>query len=203
MLPDRNDLLENESYLEKFIRNDHIDTSGIQPEVLASWQRCKGHVDPNKGKNNVMWPVSKMLHIMHKYTEFIEIAVPAMENIYNFVQGSGFSITIEIVENGKQYAFGRGYTWSGLPYYIPPPDKNTAGGYQLEEILFLPISNVDFRENKDRFFFGYRYLISNNNHSTISAMVDNPMASITRWQLQYEIMRVRFYPEGERGSVPT
>lgn len=92
---------QEKSIWERFIEGEPIDASNIQPEVLDSWQRCKGKVNPHKGKNSEKMSVQDFDQIKQKYRKLIDIAVPAMENFYNFVKGSGFSITLEAVENNN------------------------------------------------------------------------------------------------------
>ncbi|HBW35642.1 MAG TPA: sigma-54-dependent Fis family transcriptional regulator, partial [Desulfosporosinus sp.] len=94
---------QEKSLWQKFIEGEPIDTSKLKPEVLDSWQRCKGKVNPRKGKNYDIWSAKDVERIKLKYRELIEIAVPAMDNFYNFVKGSGFSITLEAVENNDHF----------------------------------------------------------------------------------------------------
>jgi len=105
---------------------------------------------------------------------------------------------IFVDENNQSYAYSRGYTNSGLPYYTPPENKNTADGETLiEEIIFLPISNKEFIENKQDYFFGFRFLIQKTINSTIN-LIDNPFIGVSKFQITYEICRIRYYPLGEK-----
>jgi len=92
---------EKKSVWEKFIDSKEIDTKKLQLEVLDSWQRCKGVLNPYKEKNSDILSPREFDRINVKYKELIDIAVPAMENFYNFVQGSGFSITLATNYNGE------------------------------------------------------------------------------------------------------
>jgi len=101
-------------------------------------------------------------------------------------------------EDNESYAYSRGYTNSGLPFYTPPKDKNITDGQLLvEEVVFLPITNSQFAENRRDYFFGYRMLFQKTNHSTVNLM-SNPKMSVTRFQITFEISRIRYYPSGEK-----
>jgi hypothetical protein len=99
-----------------------------------------------------------------------------------------------IEENEKSFFYSRGYTKSGLPYYIPPNDKNT-GIHAMDEVLFLPITLGEFRNNNDDYFFGYRFLIAVTNQNTV-ALEGLSDTSVTNVELHYEITRIRYYPDG-------
>ncbi|MHB8075863.1 sigma-54-dependent Fis family transcriptional regulator [Desulfosporosinus fructosivorans] len=91
---------QEKSIWEKFIEGEDIDTTKLQSEVLDSWQRCKGVFNPYKEKNSNILSPEDFDRLKFKYRKLLDIAVPAMENFYNFVRGSGFSITLATVDNG-------------------------------------------------------------------------------------------------------
>ena len=105
-----------------------------------------------------------------------------------------------VTEDSKEYAYNRSFTASGLPFYTPPPEKNCGDGYRLHEFIFLPISNSDFKNVKDKYFFGFRYLISNNKFILAEAAQEFTR-SLTSTQLQFEISRIRYYPSGDKHIV--
>ncbi|MCL6476955.1 MAG: sigma 54-interacting transcriptional regulator [Peptococcaceae bacterium] len=86
---------------EKFVKNDPFDYSLVRPEVLSSWERCRGKVDPYKEKNLCVLPSEDFERIKTKNSELIDIAILVMENLYNFVRGSGFAIALLLVESGR------------------------------------------------------------------------------------------------------
>lgn len=88
---------------EKFIEGESINASFVRPEILESWRRCKGKVDPFKDKNTDLLSPEDFEEFKLKYRELIDIAVPAMENFYNFVKGSGFSIVLVGIDGDKHY----------------------------------------------------------------------------------------------------
>lgn len=92
---------QGKSMWEEFIQGRSIDTSKLSIEVLNSWQRCKGKVDPYKKKNLEMVSPKDLEELKFKYRDLIDIGVPTMDNFYNYVKGSGFSILLGPVENGE------------------------------------------------------------------------------------------------------
>ncbi len=84
---------------EKFVNHEPFDFSVVRPEVLSSWERCRGKIDPYKHKNEEILPGAEFERIKTKNQELINIAIQVMENLYNFVKGSGFAISLQLVEN--------------------------------------------------------------------------------------------------------
>jgi len=105
-----------------------------------------------------------------------------------------------VTEGDRTFPYKRGFSLSGLPYYTPPLEKNVKDGYRLDEVLFLPISNREFKTNKDKYFFGFRYLISNNNFTMIDVMKQIQTA-VANMDIQYEVSRIRYYPDGEKSII--
>jgi transcriptional regulator with PAS, ATPase and Fis domain len=88
---------------ETFIKGEPADMSGIRPEIIASWQRCLGKVDPYKKKNTEVISAEAFKELKIKNSELIDIAIPVMDNIYSFVKGSGFSVNLCAVEGKNIY----------------------------------------------------------------------------------------------------
>lgn len=86
---------------KKFIQDRSINTSELRIEVLKSWQRCKGKVDPYKTKNLKRLSPKEFEELRFKYRDLIDIGLPVAENFYKFVKDSGFSILLGAVENGR------------------------------------------------------------------------------------------------------
>ena len=98
-----------------------------------------------------------------------------------------------VTEQGPMFPYTREYTKSGLPFYYPPHEKNQNEEYSLYEFIFLPIPTKEWDAKKSVYFFGYRFLMSNDIYSTIESLESVAISSI-RLQVQYEITRIRFYP---------
>ena len=99
-----------------------------------------------------------------------------------------------VTENEKTFSYARGYTTAGMPVYTPPDGKNT-GEVKLDEVIFLPITNEEFKTNTEDYFFGFRFLLSKSGTSSF-ALIQDAMMSITDLQIQYEVTRIRYYPDG-------
>lgn len=95
------DINQEKSIWKEFVEDRSIDTSELRIEVLNSWQRCKGKVDPYKKKNLDRLSPKEFEELRSKYRDLIDIGLPVAENFYKFVKGSGFSIILGAVENGK------------------------------------------------------------------------------------------------------
>lgn len=96
-----NQQTEVKNVWEKFVNNEPVDLYAVRPEVLTSWERCRGKIDTYKEQNLEVLSVEDFEKVKSKNIELINIAIPVMENLYNFVRGSGFSITLLVVENNS------------------------------------------------------------------------------------------------------
>jgi len=77
-----------------------------------------------------------------------------------------------VQEGENMWPYQRRYTDSGLPYYSPPVEKNNSEETKILEVLFIPISNEDFDNDKENYFFGYMYLFFHEAHSTMTFTQD-------------------------------
>jgi transcriptional regulator of acetoin/glycerol metabolism len=79
-----------DSARETFYHNPIATISEIRPEVLASWQRSWGYgVDPECVEKIVLAP-KELLERIENNRALYESAVPALEDMHNYVKGSGF-----------------------------------------------------------------------------------------------------------------
>lgn len=81
---------------KKFVAGDSdIDQSIIPPELLDSWRRCKAlRVDPNLPPENRILTGEELNVLLLKNKEFIDISRPYMNNLYRFLEGSGFLVSL-------------------------------------------------------------------------------------------------------------
>ena len=86
---------------ENFVTAAVVDLD-IVPEIIAeSWKRCrKAGIDPYDGVKIDIMPQEELNKLRSKMSTLISITRPFMENLYNFVAGSGF-IVILSDENGN------------------------------------------------------------------------------------------------------
>ena len=86
---------------EHFVAKAVIDMD-IVPEIIAgSWQRCRqAGIDPYNGGSITIMDETELKNLRNQKSTLIAIARPFMENIYNFVAGSGFAVILSD-ETGK------------------------------------------------------------------------------------------------------
>ena len=87
-----------QTYLEwkKFISGDtRVDKSIIPQEVFDSWMRCAGlGVDPLSKPENKVMVEEGLDELLLKNKEFIDVSLPFMKNLYRFLEGSGFLVSL-------------------------------------------------------------------------------------------------------------
>ncbi len=103
-----------------------IDKHPPDPVVLSSWQRCAPLFDPNLRTRPKSLNEMALSAILKSQAELVTIAVPYMEDIYQFIEGSNNAIILtdgttcvleilgdkETVEIINDYRMGRGSYWS-------------------------------------------------------------------------------------------
>lgn len=80
----------------KFISGDpKVDSSIIPQEVLDSWWRCaRLGVDPLSKPKNMVLIGQELDELLLKNKEFIDVSRPFMKNLYRFLEGSGFVVSL-------------------------------------------------------------------------------------------------------------
>ncbi|MRR18076.1 MAG: PAS domain-containing protein [Deltaproteobacteria bacterium] len=80
----------------KFISGDPgIDTSIIPQEILDSWRRCAQlGVNPLSEPDNKVLAGEELEALLLKNKEFIDVSRPFMKNLYRFLEGSGFMVSL-------------------------------------------------------------------------------------------------------------
>ena len=82
-------------------------TSGLRPQILASWVRCQGAgVNPYNNSLHSGLEVSDLRRMLTEKRELIKIAKPIMTNLYQFVQGSGFVVVLADEQGYIMEVFG-------------------------------------------------------------------------------------------------
>ncbi len=86
---------------EKFIKTGILDADKVRPVIAESWQRCrKADVNPYCSGSRQVLKEPELTQLLNRKKDLIAITRPFMENVYNFVAGSGF-IVILSDENGN------------------------------------------------------------------------------------------------------
>ncbi|MCB9421806.1 MAG: PTS-dependent dihydroxyacetone kinase operon transcriptional regulator DhaR [Ardenticatenaceae bacterium] len=116
-------------YWHSFMTNGHvqaIDDHPLDLVILASWQRCAPLFDPNLRARPKSLNETALSAILKSQADLMTIAIPYMEDVYQFIEGSNNAIiltdgttcalevlgdkeTVKIVED---YRMGRGSYWS-------------------------------------------------------------------------------------------
>lgn len=109
-----------------YIENGVLDIQQLRPEVANSWQRCRNlKVDPYQ-EGNLQVNQLELRERLYNNQHLLKVARPFMDNLYNFVKGSGFQVVLtdelgfllevlgdnEIVSRTKQVLLCPGGNWS-------------------------------------------------------------------------------------------
>ena len=77
----------------KFIRSERIDGAIIPAEIAESWERCRQMgVDPLKIVEHRILSGDELRDLLARNSELITTSGPFMENMYQFVKGTGFFV---------------------------------------------------------------------------------------------------------------
>lgn len=80
---------------EHFVSTAIIDSDMVREEIAGSWQRCRqAEIDPHKGGQIRVMTEEELARLRNRKSELIANTRPFMENIYNFVAGSGFIVIL-------------------------------------------------------------------------------------------------------------
>jgi transcriptional regulator of acetoin/glycerol metabolism len=73
-----------------FVAGRETEEGCVRPEILGSWRRCLGRVDPYQKLNGVVLGEEELLRRVESNRELLTIGGPVMDALYKFVEGSGF-----------------------------------------------------------------------------------------------------------------
>ncbi|HEY3398990.1 MAG TPA: sigma-54-dependent Fis family transcriptional regulator [Geothrix sp.] len=80
---------------DRFIRAGKIEPGTLEPELEASWRRCKAAgVDPLAGRSTVILGSAEFSALAERKQDLIRVAKPFMENLYSLVAGSSFVVLL-------------------------------------------------------------------------------------------------------------
>lgn len=86
---------EIKSAWKSFISGGSIDNENIRELIRDSWNRCRNYgVDPFKLKNITIYEGNVLEEHLRKYKKLIDISLPVMKNLYNFVADGRFIIAL-------------------------------------------------------------------------------------------------------------
>jgi transcriptional regulator of acetoin/glycerol metabolism len=79
---------------QQYIEHGVLDIQQIRPEVGISWQRCRNlRLDPHPPLPDRINPI-ELRERLYKNQNLVKIARPSMENLYQFVRGTGFEVVL-------------------------------------------------------------------------------------------------------------
>ncbi|ADK81748.1 sigma-54-dependent Fis family transcriptional regulator [Sediminispirochaeta smaragdinae] len=80
---------------ERFITKGRIEEGALRKEITEAWIRCiNASVDPFADRSSTVLPQPFLNEILKHHKTLIDIARPFMENLYQFVAGSGFVVIL-------------------------------------------------------------------------------------------------------------
>lgn len=109
-----------------YIEDGVLDVQLLRPEVASSWNRCRSlNINPLQVVDGYINQLELSERLYHKQ-HLVKIARPFMDNLYNFVRGSGFQVVLadehgfllevmgdnEIVSRTQQVHLCPGGNWS-------------------------------------------------------------------------------------------
>lgn len=109
---------------QMYINSEKADYSAIRPEILESWSYCRGRVDPYKEKNDQFLSKDEFAAVKADHQDLVQIALPVMQKLHSFVQGSDFAIHFAIMVDsslvhteliGDQHALRLAHNVNAIP----------------------------------------------------------------------------------------
>lgn len=79
----------------KFIKGESTETIEVRQVILNSWKKsARNGINPFQKKVNRVSTKKEIDYTEHLNKDLIDICLPVMENLYRFVAGSGFTVTL-------------------------------------------------------------------------------------------------------------
>lgn len=146
---------EIQNQWENFIKNNEI-PKNIRPDILSSWLRCKEYkIDTNNGEGKKI-PKGEFEKILNEKKELIQIAIPAMIDLYKIVEATNYSIVLtdenavvievignqQIMKKNQKLNFLRGCRWKeedvgtnaiGTSLYLNKPIQTLAAEHYCKQ----------------------------------------------------------------------
>jgi len=78
----------------RYVENDVLDVQQLRPEVANSWQRCRNlNINPFHEADDYVNHL-ELRERLYRKQHLVKVARPFMDNLYNFVKGSGFQVVL-------------------------------------------------------------------------------------------------------------
>lgn len=78
----------------RYVEDDRLDLQLVRAEVAASWQRCRSLAVNPFDESEASIDPSELRERLFQRQNLVKLARPFMENLYNFVRGSGFEVIL-------------------------------------------------------------------------------------------------------------
>ncbi|WP_243374255.1 sigma-54-dependent Fis family transcriptional regulator [Geotalea sp. SG265] len=76
------------------MESNHLDVQLLRPEVASSWERCRNlNVNPFQEADGYVNQL-ELRERLYRKQHLLKVARPFMDNLYNFVKGSGFQVVL-------------------------------------------------------------------------------------------------------------
>ena len=80
---------------QKFVTEGRVDSDQVREVIMKSWYYCvNAGVDPYQKKVKELSEGQELQARLAENEELIKLSLPVMENLYQFVAGSGFTVTL-------------------------------------------------------------------------------------------------------------
>jgi hypothetical protein len=108
-------------------------------------------------------------------------------------------LKLRVVENRNLWEYQLRAVTNAPLVYVPPPEKNELLQTGWDEVLFLPVTPLEFKVKRQS-RVGYRFRFSSSNHSRIH-LLGFPDDGVGTYEIGYEVSRLFFRPKGKAGIV--
>jgi len=80
---------------QEFVKSGRLPTGHLHPVVQASWQRCHDWgVNPHNGHSDNVLEPQELKRVIKEHEQLISIALPLMQQLNQYVVGSGFLVIL-------------------------------------------------------------------------------------------------------------
>lgn len=124
--------------------------SSLRPEILRAWMRCSGHISPYVTVAPQI-SGSELAERLAAAKSLLEVGTPAIDSLYQFVEGSGFMVTLSDDSGCFIYVVGDSAT-------IAASNNNVrVGSVWSEESVGANSIGTAIVEDSPIQFFGYEH----------------------------------------------
>jgi len=98
---------------QRFVAGGDFDLTDLRPEVAASWRRCREWgVDPWQQGSRLQLNETELADLRRRNHNLLQISQPIMENLNQFVSGTGFLVILADAQGVIMEMIGDAETWA-------------------------------------------------------------------------------------------